>query len=140
MKKVRVTLNAIKCHEVGDDAGSTLEIYGDLFARQVIVNDFGDFESLVEHRLFHKPSGEAIHLGEGTQFQINESRDFEIHPNQFLWVGGHLAEQDDTSANDNMGFNDVKIPYDLITTDRKEVHFQESDQIAKAIYTITQLQ
>ncbi|MBG9447257.1 hypothetical protein [Cytobacillus firmus] len=139
MKKVRVTLHAIKNHETGDDPGDTLEIYGDLYARQVIVNDFGEFESLVEHRLFHKPGGDAIHLGEGTQFQINESREFEIHPNQFLWVGGHLAEHDSTSANDNMGFVDEKIPYEHLTTDRIEVHFQESDQIAKAIYGITKL-
>ncbi|NLD45694.1 MAG: hypothetical protein GX660_00650 [Clostridiaceae bacterium] len=136
MKRVRVTLHAIKNYETGDDPGDTLEIYGDLYARQVIVNEFGDFQPIVEHHMFHMPSGQAIHLGEGAQYQINETRDFEIHPNQFLWIGGHLAENDTFSSNDNMGFHDVKIPYDHITTDRREVHFQESDQIAKAIYSI----
>jgi hypothetical protein len=59
-----------------------------------------------------------------------------INNGEFLWIGGHLAEQDDTSANDSLGFIDNKIPHDVIASGTQRVHYQESQQKADAIFKI----
>ena len=60
-----------------------------------------------------------------------------IEPGQFLWIGGHLAEHDSTSDNDNLGFIDKKIPHDAISSGLHVIVYQESEQIVEARFTLS---
>ena len=59
--------------------------------------------------LWHKLDGDAIEISEGAVFPIGAAAEVLIEPGQFLWIGGHLAEHDSTSDNDNLGFIEKKI-------------------------------
>ncbi|MCP3822866.1 hypothetical protein NLX86_33775 [Streptomyces sp. A3M-1-3] len=136
-KNVIVSLVGIKGIATGDDPGFNLEIYGDLFARRVFVNEVGEFHPLETHHLWHRNDTDRIQVTEGSTHTINSSSpQFAIHPGEFLWIGGHLADHDEFSNNDNLGFIDKKIPHDFIQSGPAGVVFQESEQIVEARYNI----
>jgi hypothetical protein len=138
-KRVRVQLIGIKNVHTGDDPGGNLEVYGDLFARRVFVNEIGEFQALDTQQMFHRASADALDISEGAIFTLGETRELGIEPGEFLWLGGHLAEQDDTSANDNLGFIDKKIPHDAIQSGPQFVVYRESEQEVEARFTTTVL-
>jgi hypothetical protein len=138
-KRVRVLLIGIKNNHTGDDPGGNLEIYGDLFARRVIVNEIGEFQAIGTEHLWHANSDARIDLSEGAIFPLNVAREITIESGEFLWLGGHLAEHDTFGPNDNLGFIDKKIPHDAIQSGPQFVVFRESDQEAEVRFTTTVL-
>ncbi len=140
-KRVRVTLNGIKVNTEGSDPGANLEIYGDLFARRVFVNqEIGEFQEIAREHLWHRNESDRVDISAGAIFVTpGVVRDMIIEPGEFLWLGGHLAEHDTFGENDNLGFIDKKIPHDAIQSGPQAVVFRESDQEAQVNFTLTVL-
>lgn len=138
-KDVRVRLNGIKNTRTGSDGGANLEIYGDLFARRVMINpDTGESQPLDSRHLFHVASENAINISENSTYSFDRYEVLRIHDGEWLWIGGHLAEQDDfPNANDNLGFVDKKIRYARIGEEpNPSVEFTDNDQHVVAQFTV----
>lgn len=133
-KNVQANLIGIKFLE-SDDSGTNMEVYGDLFVRRVIVNELGDFQSLETRHLWHRPEDQAVDIAPNTIFTINNVGNVTIHPGEFLWLGGHLAEEDDwPDANDNLGFIDRKFPHDAVASGPVDVLFADRAQGGQRVH------
>lgn len=127
-KQVLANLIGIKFLE-SDDSGTNMEIYGDLYARQVLLNELGDFQTLDARHLWHRNGDNAVDIAPNNLYSINSAQSVTVNPGEFLWLGGHLAEEDDwPDANDNLGFIDRKFPYDLVESGPVDVLFADRAQ------------
>ncbi|MBR0696003.1 hypothetical protein [Bradyrhizobium lablabi] len=140
-KWVTVEAIGIENRMTGDDPGDDLEIYGHLGAWVIFINPAGHEQHRIQHLLMDRmnPSMRqsitehaTLHIGKTTP-------PMDVRPNEFLWIGGHLKEQDDTSANDSLGDNHLKFRYDILeghVNEEKRVMFTESGQVVEAIFRI----
>lgn len=137
-KRATVTLQGIKCVAVGPDPGSALEIYGDLSAKRTFVNDLGDFEAIEEFGLWHKGPHDWVNIARDNTLSVNETTPvMTIEPGEFLWVGGHLADQDEfPSANDNLGFRENRLSHDQLVAGPQVVTFDEDGQVVEARFNV----
>lgn len=139
-KRVIVTLTGIKNVATGSDPGANVEIYGDLYARRVVLNmDTGDFQAIVTHQLWHRNGDNPVDISQDSIVQIGAAApELTIEPGEFLWIGGHLAEEDDwPNANDNLGFIDKKLAHDAIQPGPQPVIFTDNDQKVEAKFLLT---
>jgi hypothetical protein len=140
-KWVTVEAIGIENRMTGDDPGNALEIYGHLGAWVIFMNPAGNPQHRIEHLLMNRmdPSMNQS-IAEHTTLHIGKTTPrMNVRPNEFLWIGGHLKEQDDTSANDSLGDNHLKFRYDILydhVGEEKRVMFTESGQFVEAIFRI----
>ncbi|PEU18131.1 MULTISPECIES: hypothetical protein [unclassified Bacillus (in: firmicutes)] len=99
------------------------------------------FQTISTFPMRHKNPYNREDIREGLMLPINAVKEVFLEQNQFLLRGGYLAEHDDTSAKDNLGFIDMPIHYIDIspTLIRPYAYFQEADQIVHAQYSIRQI-
>ncbi|MFB4298259.1 hypothetical protein [Actinomadura sp. NTSP31] len=137
-KNVSVTLQGIKCVAVGPDPGSALEIYGDLGAKRTTINENGDFEAIENFPLWHLGPHDWVNIARDNTLTVNNTTPtFKINEDEWLWVGGHLAEEDDwPSNNDNLGFLDKKLGHDQVDTGQQIITFSEEGQVAEARFMV----
>ena len=127
-KVLKVTLEALRCTRTAGE-GDTLEIYGDLFARGVFLNEHGDPLVGFEQRLWHRAEDAELVIANGTEFPINASVEFAVFNNDFLWLGGRIVENDSGfNPDDVLGDKFERIRYDFIGDGIVEVLFTESGQ------------
>lgn len=139
-KRVRVEAVGIKNIKTGSDPGGDLEIYGHLAAWAIFTNSSGQPQHRVEHFFYRKMNpSQRVSITQGATLHIGDTTEITIRNDEELWVGGHLKEQDDTSANDSMGDRHHKIPHNVIQSGTQKVRFHESDQHVDAIFEITVL-
>jgi thiol-activated cytolysin len=103
-QKVRVTLQSIAVDSAGGDAGSDLELFGDIYV-----------EGATSQAMFHKDSNNYVTIHEGSQFgQPIAEVILDVVPSSgnSIKLHAHLTDYDPLSPNDDMG-NEVSInPYD----------------------------
>jgi hypothetical protein len=137
-KRVHATLVSIKNVVTGDDPGANLEIYGDLHAMRATVNSTGEFQSVTDHSLFHVVSDDAIDISRGSVLTSisRTAPELVIEAEEFLWIGGHLAEHDDPGVDDNLGSIGKSFPHDAIQSGPQTIVYQESDQIVEVQFSL----
>lgn len=138
---IEVTLKELRCLDASGDtfpeSKFELEIRGGLGV-SVGTTQFppGNRES---HTLFRKADGEGIEVPEFTGPRVlNISKQLEVRPNEFVWIGGVLMEEDGASADDFLGdyrpnisfneFNNMTGPFE------KPVRFSDTGQVVEAVY------
>lgn len=138
-KEVRVILKEIRCSKVGDDDGDTLEIYGHLDALGVFVDAQGIFQPGFTGTLWHHQDNDVVRMAETNQLFPNKSATFLVFENDFLWVGGHLKEDDDFNEDDEMGIRHERILYKNIASTGSghvSVKFNQSGQAVETKFGI----
>lgn len=137
-KNVTVKLVGIYNDQTGSDGGAALEVYGDLYARRMVVDqELGDWRERESKRLWHRASGDAQSIGTNNLFPVGTEVSLTVNDDEFLWVGGHLAEHDDwPNANDNLGFVEHRIHHNNLIAEPRVVHFRESDQLVQAKFML----
>jgi hypothetical protein len=140
-KRVTVTLQGLKCFAVGPDAGSALEVYGDLAVKRTILDDLGNFQALQTFPLWHASPDQWVNISRDTILPVNATTpEITIEPNEFLTLGGHLGEQDEwPNANDNLGFIDKTLSHGSLHGGPLPIPFQEEGQVVEARFAINVL-
>ena len=95
-QQVQVTLENIAVDDAGGDAGSDLELYGDISA----------LGNGAEQNLFHKTSDNYVQVHQGAQFgNPIASAIIAVDPaaGQTITLKAHLTDYDPTSPDDDMG-------------------------------------
>ncbi len=138
-KDLRVTLEAVRCTNSAGDPGTNLEIYGQLEARGVTLDEQGDPQVGFGKVLWSqsKDAG-GINIAPNTEIPINSSVGFVVFERDFLWIGGKIFEED-TFSDDVLGDGFRKINYNSIANDTISVGFNKNDQEVLARYRIEML-
>lgn len=99
-QKLLVTLQSIAVDDAGGDAGSDLELYGDIWA-----------EGLDTQNMFHKDSGNFVTIHQGSQYgQPLAQAVIDVTPQagQSIKLHAHLYDSDGILPDDDMG-NEVSV-------------------------------
>ena len=121
-KTMTITLQAIKCTQVAGDSGATLEFFGDLFARGMVLDENGNMQVGHSVRLFHLDDDDDQSLALHTELPVNASSPLLVFKGDFLELGGTLVEEDDFS-DDLLGNGFRRIPYNQIKNETISVGF-----------------
>jgi hypothetical protein len=137
-KRLRVTLERILCTQVSGDSGPTLEIYGTLEARGVVIDHNGDPQPGFQKVLWHVGEDRPLAIAINNEITLNQTVEFPVFKRDFLWIGGRMMEHDDTFANpdDVLGDGFRKVNYDDIKTEFIGVGFSSEEQEVVASYHI----
>ncbi|WP_144499686.1 hypothetical protein [Bacillus sp. FDAARGOS_235] len=138
--KIEVILKEIQCRRsTGDlypESGFELEIRGGLGV-SVGTTQYGP-GNRESHTLFRKANNEGIEVTMATPITLNISKQLEVRPNEFVWVGGVLMEEDIWSEDDSLGDNRPNISFDVFNNMsgpfEKTITFLDTDQIIAVIY------
>ncbi|PEA32977.1 hypothetical protein COL81_26805 [Bacillus toyonensis] len=140
---IEVNLKELRCLDSSGDnwpeSDLELEIRGGLgVSVGTTPNPPGNRES---HTLFRKAPGESIEVSPftgGGAVTLNITKQLEVRPNEFVWIGGTLVEVDGASADDDLGdhrpnisfieFNNMTGPF------QRNVRFFSTGQVIDAVY------
>ncbi|MEH7219507.1 hypothetical protein [Bacillus toyonensis] len=137
---IEVNLKELRCLDSSGDtfpeSPNQLEIRGGLgVSVGTTATGPGNRES---HTLFRKPDNQGVEVYPSNPLVLNSRKQFEVRPNEFVWIGGVLVEEDGASADDSLGdqrpnisfieFNNMTDPF------RKAVRFSSTGQVIEAIY------
>ena len=139
-KVLRVTLEAIECTSVGDDPGDTLEIWGNLDARGVTIDQFAQPQIGFQQNLWQRAENNELPIAAQTQFLITENNvaQFLVFDRDFLWLGGKIVDNDfGFNPDDVLGDGFAIIRYENIRDGIVPVTFNGgSDQEVVARYNV----
>jgi hypothetical protein len=140
-KDLRVTLEAIKCTNASGDAGTNLEIYGELGARGVFIDEQGDPQPGFQKVLWSRGEDDAMDVAPNTEIPVKETVGFVVFERDFLWLGGRIVEEDDffSGGDEVLGDGFRKIKYDDINNETISVGFNNEDQEVVARYRVEML-
>jgi hypothetical protein len=133
-KRLRVTLEALRCTNSGNDPGTNLEIKGKLEARGVFIDGQGDPQPGFAQVLWYEEAAKDI--APNTEIPVNSSAEFLVFERDFLWIGGFITEEDTFGKDDSLGNGFRKINYYEIKNEIVNVGFNESDQEILARYKV----
>jgi hypothetical protein len=138
-----VGLHGIVCLESYlDEDNDYLEIRGTL---ELAVGR--EWHDLRERRtMWHIPNDEYVRImvGEHNVHIIRIFHTVVVKEAESLWIGGHIAEEDDINEDDDMGHNFERLKksdFDSLPPDGKHfpIRFAESLQIVRVDYTVKEL-
>ncbi|OTW88247.1 hypothetical protein BK702_11615 [Bacillus thuringiensis serovar cameroun] len=137
---IEVILKEIQCRRsFGDlypENEFDLEIRGGLGV-SVGITQYGP-GNRESHTLFRKANNEGVSIDIASPIRLNISKQLEVRPNEFVWVGGVLMEEDIWSEDDNLGDNRPNISFDVFNNMtgpfEKEIRFFDTDQIIVVVY------
>ncbi|MEW5205512.1 hypothetical protein [Bacillus cereus] len=149
--ELEVILEKIRCISTGGDdepfGVDALEVRGGLGA-SVGREQWGD-GNRESHTFFRRPDDEGVRIPGGDFFAIQVGRRLIVHPNEFVWIGGRLMEDDDLSADDDFNGGHTAIPFDynFLNTyptvvnegHRTGVMFSTQGQEVEAVYFLKKL-
>jgi hypothetical protein len=132
-KRVRVTLEAIRCTNVGTDPGSTLEIYGFLDAEGVVIDPHGDPQPGFKQILWSLGPDEAADIARDTEIPVNQSATFPVFDRDFLWLGGRVRDKDTFGPDDTLGDGHRKMNFQEIQNQIVSVGFNPNDRSGQEV-------
>jgi hypothetical protein len=135
-KRLRVTLQALRCTNAEGDSGANLEIFGDIEARGVFIDGEGNPQPGFQQTLWSQSEDAGgINIAPNTEIPVNRNATFLVFERDFLWIGGRIVEEDDF-VNDVLGDGFRKIGYDSIKSEMINVGFNSGDQEILARFTV----
>lgn len=127
-KNVIVTLHSIRNVHNGSDPGNALEIFGRFDVSHNMFNpDIGEIVTLGAVTLFDHNGDNALEISQGTEFVLNTRAEFRVNEGEFLKITGHLGEQDDFGANDQLGSYEEQFSFGQLSTRPHEITDFEDD-------------
>jgi hypothetical protein len=135
-KKLRVTLQALRCTTANGDSGTNLEIFGKIEARGVFIDGEGQPQPGFHSTLWEQRGDDGgINIAPATEIVVNKTANFVVFERDFLWLGGKIVEEDDFD-DDILGDGFRIIGYDNIKPEMINVGFKQDEQEILARFTV----
>lgn len=140
---IEVNLKELRCLDSSGDnwpeSDLELEICGGLgVSVGTTANGPGNRES---HTLFRKAPNESIEVSPytgGGAVTLNISKQLEIRPNEFVWIGGVLFEKDGASPDGFLGDHRPNISFiefnNMNGSFQRNVRFSDTGQVIEDVY------
>lgn len=118
--EVVVTLENIMVESTnGDEIGGMFDLEVRGYQNIEVINADTN-ETVLNHLMFNRVDDDSVQILVGERHVIQLSRIVKVYPNELLRIGGHLWEDDDLSADDNLSWDYRIFNFnELINTDHR---------------------